>query len=229
MIATLTAALLFGQTSASPPPRLETFELVPTDDVWVYPNSSDPGTDTFLRCWGAGGKSVDQPGRTPDIHSYSYLRFDLSTLPKRFKINEASLTLFHNANPVYTEADSAKAPLEVRALVGDFSEKDWTFERSAKVYPDGSKEGLLASAVVKPGPKDAPFAVKIDLAKPESKFPALLVGAIEKEKPTISLALCSALSPEEVEGAVYKVFSKDGPKETRPVLRIVLERVPVIR
>jgi hypothetical protein len=204
-------------------PTADTFELVPTDDVWVYPHASEPETDPYLRAWGDGASSVDAPGRTPDIHSYSYLRFDLSQLPTKFKVLEAKLKLVHAPDPAFAEADSKAAPLEARALAGEFNEKTWTFESAAKVSPVGGKEALWGSALVGSAEKGKAIPIELDLLKGESRFAEALVKASAGASRTLGLALTSKITPEEG-GGVYKVLSKDGPKESRPVLRLVVER-----
>ncbi len=221
------AAIAFGLVSAAPVQApSETYELPPSDDAWVYPHADDPSRDPFLRVWGSGGRSVDEPGRTPEDFSYAYLRFDLSPLPKRVKVLEAALLLTHVPNPSFSAADAERAPLEVRPLAGDFTEKGWNYADSAKVHPDGGKDALLGAASPKPGAPDKEFGVTIDLLK-LGRLPALLTKALEGERPALRVALTSALDPSEAGNrAVYKVYSKDGPKEFRPTLRLVVERIP---
>jgi hypothetical protein len=225
----LMAAIALVQGTSSPTPKPEIFELTPSDDVWVYPHASDPEKDAFLRFWGAGGTSVDQPGRPPDVHSYSYLRFDLAALPKRFKVSEATLTLFHMPKPAFGVADSKAFPVELRTLSSDFGERGWRFDDAAKVYPISGPSGLLGTGSAESVSEEKEFKIVLSLATGESKFPVALAQAMEKPGPYLAVALCTRLSPEDAEGAMYKVYSKDGPKEFRPTLKIALERLPLIR
>lgn len=48
----LTFALTYAILNQDP----KTVDLIPTEDVWVYPHAGDPSTDSYLRAWGAGGK-----------------------------------------------------------------------------------------------------------------------------------------------------------------------------
>jgi hypothetical protein len=134
--------------------------------------------------------------------------------------------MVHVAPVKFSAADSERAPVELRKLIGEFAEKGWSFDLATKAYPDGTKEGLLGSAAAKPGEPDSEFKIVMSLAGTDSPFPAALLAAMVMEKPALLVALCSKLSPEDVEGALYKVYSKDGPAEKRPMLKIVLERMP---
>jgi hypothetical protein len=196
----------------------------------VYPHASDPQKDAYLRVWGSGGTSVDRPGRTPDEHSYSYLRFDLSSLPKKFKARSATLALYHVADPAFSAQDTEAAPLEVRALSGQFQEKGWIYDQAASVCPVGGADGLLGSVSPRLGQEGKDFKVDVSLNAGEGRFASLLASAMERENPWIAMALTSKLNPEDVGNrGVYKFYSKDGPRELRPSLRIELERLPLIR
>src|SRR5688572_11914071 len=120
-------------------------ELTPTDDVWVYPHASDPQKDGYLRVWGVGGQAVASDPTQADEYSYSYLKFDLSKLPKDAKIQSAVLTMTHTPDPTWQVSDAKSAPVEVRVLAKDFSEKKWEYGLGKSVFPASGKEALLGS------------------------------------------------------------------------------------
>lgn len=203
----------------------ETYLLDPSDDAWVYPHASDPAKDPYLRVWGVAGVAAAPKGEAPDDYSYSYMAFDLSPLPKNVKLIEASLNLFQTPDPGYTADASKAAPIEIRTLVGGFAEKGWDYSQVNKVYPDPAKEAIIATGFPEKWESGKPVPVQINLLAPNSGFPKLLPRLLSGEKPVFQFALTSRLDPSEGgRTAVYKLFSKDGPKETRPVLKLVIER-----
>lgn len=221
MLALIAAALI--PTQIAPPADAKTVELIPTDDLWVYPHASDPQSDDYLRCWGAGGHSVGPEAQEGEI-SYSYLRFDVSGLPSG-KLTAVKLVLTHVANPGFT-LDLAKAsPLEVRPVSAAFSEKNWVFENVSSVAPKGDKDSLYGWVAPNSLPEDGKeFTLEIDLLKGPGGFAAALAAAAKTQEMALALALTSTIDPSSSGmRSVYKVFSKDGPKEKRPVLRLTYE------
>src|SRR5256885_1361944 len=106
----------------------QTFDLTPTDDVWVYPHASDPQKDPFLRAWGSAGKAVAATPAEGSDFSYSYLKWDTAAISKApGKVTEAKLIVTLIADPTYGEDEAKASPLEVRPLKGDFSEKTWDY------------------------------------------------------------------------------------------------------
>lgn len=213
MIAAI-AAVLFG---------FQAMDLTPTDDVWVYPHASDPARDEYLRVWGVGGQSVaDDPAFAADF-SYSYLKWDLTGVPKDRKLLEARLVLTHIANPSFDLATANAKPLEARPLASTFSEKQWAFDKSAKIAPlKGDKASFGVSKVGAMPAEGKEFKIEIDLLKGPNDFASTLKGS----GTSLELALVSRMDPAETEvRSTYKLFSKDAEKpDRRPVLRLVFER-----
>lgn len=216
MLTTLLAAFALGI-----PQTPNTFNIEPSDNVWVYAHASDPSNDPYLRCWGAEAKSVAPSPSESDEFSYSYLKFDLSALPKNGKLTEAKLTFTHIPNPGFT-ADYAKAnPLEVRQLIGDFSEKTWTYDNVDTVNPNPSEDGLYGWGVPDSFPANGEdFTITVDLMKSDHFSKAL--SEAEGKGNAISVAIASAMDPSAMgQKSVYKVYSKYGPSGKHPVLHLV--------
>lgn len=223
----ITAAICFALVSQTAITQASTIDLIPTDDVWVYPNAGDPSKDAYLRFWGAGGKSVPAPGESAEDFSYSYLKWNLKDVPEGAKVTSATLILTHVANSELTASDIKAGPVEVRALSGGFTEKGWSYDTAEKIIPERS--GIFG----KGGPgsmvkdKETQFEINLALSPTPSDpgtFRAYLERALASEAKEIGLALVSAVDPSSGRGTIYKVYSKDGPKEFRPVLRLVFEK-----
>jgi hypothetical protein len=228
-VTTLIAALALlsplGQRVGPEDPR--TLEVPPTDDVWVYMHASEGATEEFLRVWGIEGASVGDPS---EGFSYAYLRFDLAGLPERFKLREAKLILVHAAGPAFKAELVERCPLEARRLGSDFDEKSWSGPENAKVSPKPSKEDVYGTGFPKDWPTDKEFSFEIGLLGEGSPFAADIAAAREKETRALGIALTTTLDPSEAgRGGVYKLRSKNGPKETVPILKLVYEAVPLIR
>ncbi|MFZ4508960.1 MAG: hypothetical protein ACOYON_14825 [Fimbriimonas sp.] len=211
MLNTLVAGLLFGVGG----PSVEEIELVPTDDVWVYPHASDPMKDPFLRIWGAEGQAVAASPDAAEDYSYAYLRWDLSKLPAG-ALKSAKIRLVHIADPQWTDEMLKPAPLEVRALNADFVEKEWSYDKSAKVSPTKGKEAILgAGAPAFSTGKVLSFDIEL---KDTPAFKAAWESALKKG--SLSVALTSAIDPAAVGRAgMFKLYSKDDEKaERRPKL-----------
>lgn len=177
--------------------------LVPTDDVWVYPNASDPQSDAYLRVWGAQGQAV--AGKDADLaeFSYSFLKFDVSGIPANAKLKSVKLVLTHIAHNGYSAEVAKRCPLQVRTLGSDFSEKKWNYDQAAKLVP-----GSILGAVNLPGEKsekEFEVALTFDL-KAFEKFWSM-------NKKTLAIALTAAVSPaDDGRASIYKFYSKDNPK-----------------
>ncbi len=213
MIATLCALVLSSTT----------LEFTPTDDLWVYSRASEPDKDPYLRVWGSEGLAVAPKGESAESFGYSYLRFDLSSAREATgKLVSATLVLTHVPDPAFTLEDVKGAPIEARALDVDFSEKTWTNEDIAKVFPKPDLASVYGSYTVTKLPeKGKPFAVEINLLQNKELFP-MRWEAVRNGKP-LNLALTSTIDPAGMKG-IYKFYSKDAPeKELRPKLKLVFE------
>lgn len=195
-----------------------TMEFAPSDDVWVYPHASDPQKDGYLRVWGVGGQSVATDPTQADEYSYSYLKFDLSKLPKEARVSSAVLTLTHTADPTWQVSDAKAAPLEARVLAKDFTEKSWEFGLAKTIFPTSGKTALLGTAAPAKIEAGKPVQFELELAKGEAKF-------TPNADRTLTIALTSTLDPSAIGNrAVYKFFSKDYDKvEYRPKLVVTYE------
>jgi hypothetical protein len=221
----LTLALCLTSCAHTPLALPETYLIEASDDVWVYPHASDPGKDAYLRVWGLEGRAVAEKGEAPDDFSWSYLSFGLAVLPKQYVLKEATLSLFQSPDPGYTPADAKAAPLEVRTLTGEFDERTWNYGLVAKVLPGASKEAILASGYPEKWQAGANVPIVINLMPEKGAFPAFLSKLVGQVRPIFQFALTSRINPAEGgRSAVYKVFSKEGPKGTHPVLKLVIER-----
>ena len=194
-----------------------TLELTPTDDAWVYPHASDPAKDPFLRVWGMGGEAVANQGDAGEF-SYSYLSFDVSGVPTDAKLTKAVLVMTQIANPPYTADQSKQYPIEVRPLIGEFDEKTWRYDLSAKVTPDGTKDATFGTGFLAAGGKaDEAQTISVDLLKGPGKL-----GPYLSQGKALRFALTSTLDPTLGERTTYKFYSKDNEnKAVRP--KLVLE------
>ena len=199
-------------------PTFETVTIPVDQDVWVYPHASDPGGDPALRAWGVGGKAVAATAADAEEFSYGYLRFSFSGIPDGKKLVGATMVFKPVGNPEINP-DASKWPLEVRSLVGTFTEKDWDYSQVGKIYPSGDifGTGILAKADDGDG-----LQIKVDLLGKDSKFSSAFDKAV-KDKQPMHFALTSKYDVSELgQKGVYKVYSKDNKDEAvRP--KIVLK------
>jgi hypothetical protein len=212
-------ALLLATLAGSP--QVLTFE--PTDDVWVYPHASDPSKDPYLRVWGSEGKSVAPAAEELDEFSYSYLKFNLKTLPKG-KIEEATLTLTSIADPGYTADYIKDNPVEARPLKSDFTEKTWEYDIARTLFPEPGAKSVYGLAYPSKWPAGKPFTVEIDLLKGPADFRIDSKQAANGDG-SFAIALTSTDDVQTMGStAVYKFYSKDADKkEYHPVLRIKVQ------
>lgn len=213
---------LFGLLAALVPSTLQSLQKTPIDDVWVYPHASDQ-TDAYLRIWGQDGKSVAAKGEDTENLSYSYLRFDVSDLPKDKKLATATLTITHVAEPTWTTEIAKTAPIEARAMSGDFDEKSWSYDKLSTIVPNGDPKSIFASVSAKvPSNSDKPFTISLDLLSGKGGFSQYLIEALKSGK--LLIALTSPLDPQASgDRTVYKFYSKDAEKAYRPVLELKFE------
>ncbi len=202
-------------------PLRATVEITPTDDVWAYPHASDQVEDQFLRVWGFEGQSVAKSAEESESLGYSFLKFDLAGLPEK-ALKGAEMVLTHSAKPSFTFEIAKKAPLEVRPAKDGFNEKTWTYGDLAKFMPPAAKESIYGAGSPESVPEDKEFPIRIDLAKGPGEFLKAFESA--RKSGVIALSLTTTMSPAESETrSTYKLYSRNGPKEFRPVLRLTFE------
>ncbi|HVT14009.1 MAG TPA: hypothetical protein VHE55_17230 [Fimbriimonadaceae bacterium] len=216
MLAALALIALGGPT---------TVELIPTDDVWVYSHASDPMKDPYLRVWGAEGKDVAKDVNEVQDFSYSYLRFDLTTLPKG-KITGATLTLTHLGHPGFDEAYSKLNPIKARPLPIDFREKTWDFSKIDQIMPEPGDKTAFGSGYAENIPTDdKEFKITVDLLKGPNDFRKYVESGASSASKSIDFALTASLDVEEMgQSCIYKIYSKDCENPAkRPVLKLTVE------
>ncbi len=186
----------------------------PEGDVWVYPNSSDPGTEPLLRAWGNGDKATDSQLPPGDEFSYSYLQFDLKDLPKG-DLDTAQLTVVNIPNEALTPEVMKTFPLEAYGMKGTFTENKFSFADTT-VGPTDALFGKATSEKIAEGIK-----LTINLVDEKGAFKKALEAARTSGK--LDICLATRMSPAESRSFIYKVNSKEGPKDLRPSLRITLK------
>lgn len=195
-----------------------TVTLTATDDVWAYPHAGDPTSDPFLRVWGSEGESVGPSDLFEGTWSYSFARFDLSSVPAKGSLKSAKLVLMVAYNDSLSVEDAKRFPIEARLAGSDFREKGWVFEDVAKVAPKKGKEFLLGSNFPASWTEGKPTRVEIDLLKGEGGFEKSLWQAVASSK-SLALALTSSISPGDLgRSAVYRIHSRNGDAELAPKL-----------
>lgn len=195
-----------------------TVTLTATDDVWAYPHAGDPTSDPFLRVWGSEGESVGPSDLFEGAWSYSFVRFDLSSLTTQGSLKAATLVLRVAYNDSLSVEDAKRFPIEARLAGSDFREKGWVFENVAKAAPKKGKEFLLGSGYPASWTEDKPTKVEIDLLKGEGGLEKSLREALSSTK-SIALALTSSISPADLgRSAVYRIHSRNGDPELAPKL-----------
>ena len=203
----------------------KSISLVPKETVWVYANASTPGDGTFLRAWGVDGKSCQPDGEDAGQFSYSYLKWDLATLPKGAKLISAKLMLNQTPDPGYPVDAAKRCPVEVRPLIGEFSAKTWSFDMSLKNRPDGDPKSIFGTGYPKEIPKEIPVPITIDLLKGPNSFAKALSTAQDSSNHMLSLSITALIDPStEGRAFVYKFFGQNESKEwLRPQLVLEFE------
>jgi len=203
----------------------KTVTLVPKETVWVYENASSPADGTFLRAWGAEGKSWPAEGEDAGQFSCSYLKWDLSDIPAGAILKSAKLEFFNIANPGFTVDSAKKTPLEARAIAGAFDAKTWTFDMLSKVHPAPGATAVYGSAYPKEILNDAPVPIAIDLMAGPNLFEKLFKTAVASPTHQLSLSITSAIDPSAGgRSAVYKLYGQtDAHENLRPRLTLTFE------
>ncbi len=177
-----------------------------SEDVWVYPNASDPGADETFKVWGVGGKAVAPTPAEAESFGYGYLKFNLPEVPESKKLTGAWMVLKPAAS-MKVDVNAKDYPLEVRPLIGKFEEKTWTYDKSATVYPDNSVFGTGVVAPPDGLSEIGALEIRIDLMGKKSKFAEAFVKV---GKNPMYFALTSKYDASESgrEG-IYRIYTKD--------------------
>ena len=197
-----------------------TVTLTPSDDVWVYEHAADPAKDSFFRIWGTMGNAVAENPSDAGQFSYGLLKWDLSKIPAGAKITSAKPVVNQISDPGFTIDDAKAAPLEARAVNGDFAEKGWDYASSSKTFPIKGEEGIFGTGYPDASVmKDKVVPISIDLLKGRADLAKAIAQALGGPK-TICLALTSKIDPSSLgRSAVYKIYTRDAERESsRPVL-----------
>lgn len=215
MPASLLAFLLLSSTAAT-----QKVELVPTDDLWIYPHASDAAHDPNLRIWGSEGHAAPADASEAEELSMAYLKWDLSSLPADKKLTSAVLVVTNIANPGYTADQAKAAPLQARPLASDFTEKTWDYEKLGKLLPPKESKDVFGAGFPASFLADKPVTIEIDLLKGPNDFRKYLDSA--RGSKSLALALTSGLDMASLgRTAAYKIYSRDAENATlRP--RLVL-------
>lgn len=201
-------------------PTMSVVEIHPTDDVWAYPHAADQDSDPFLRVWGFEGQNVARSADESESFGYSLLKFDLAGVPTK-ALKGATLVVTHTPKPAFTLEMAKQNPLEVRPVNADFTEKKWVYGDLSKYMPAAGKEGVFGTGWPAAISDEKEFPIAIDLMKGPNAFSKAF--ELARTKGALAIALTTTLSPNEEARSVYKLYSKDGPKEMRPILRLELE------
>jgi len=203
----------------------KSISLIPKETIWVYANASTPGDGTFLRAWGVDGKSCQPDGEDAGQFSYSYLKWDVDSLPKGAKLISAKLVLNQTPDPGYSVEAAKKSPVEVRPILGDFSVKTWSFDMSLKNRPDGGEKAMFGTGYPKEIKKEVPVPISIDLLAGPNNFTKALADAQSSSAHFLNLSITAKLDPStEGRTFVYKFFGQNESKEwLRPQLVLEFE------
>lgn len=203
-----------------------TLRLTPTDDLWIYPHAGDPQKDPYLRVWGDGERAVSKDAEEASRLSYSFLSFDVSTVPVDGRLKTACLVLTHMADPKFSEALAKSNPIEARTISNGFSEKTWTYASLPKFTPGLSKDSIFGTGEIRSWPETGKeFKIELNLLAGAGKFADVLAESRRTNKP-LAMALTSKIAVTATEGiqTMYKFYSKDDRMvSSRPVLVLEFE------
>lgn len=199
--------------------------IQPSDDVWVYPHAGNASKDEYLRTWGSGGEATGEEA-VDGAFSYSYIKWDLTGLPKDAKVIEAKIMLTHVADPEFTLTDAKSHPIQIRGLVGNFTEQTWRFDSVSTVKPEAGDKGKFGEGAPLAMPMGKEFQIYIDLLKGPGDFQAYFEKALKAAKPELAVAVTSKIDPAELgQAGVYKVYSRNANNtKFRPLLMLWFER-----
>ena len=188
-----------------------TWSATPAGDVWVYPHSSTPGGEPFLRVWGDGSTAIDTTVPPGDAFSHGYVNFALKELPKG-ELKSAKLVVWNIPNPELTVDAIKAAPLEAFGLKGTFKEDTFSFT-DTKCGPEKPSFGKSVGEKTETGIK-----LTIDLMDEKGAFKKYVEDA--RSSGVLYLALVTAMSPADSRGMIYKINSKEAAEKDRPLLTL---------
>ncbi len=205
------------------PAAAVTLTLRPTDDVWVYENSVDPGSDPIARVWGDGTRSFKETYPPGQNFSYTYLRFDLSSLAgASYTVDRAVLRITSRAAG-YTRQEAVDNPLEARGLGKDFREATWNYSDPTNPNPLPS---LFGSGDASAYSSTGDWVIPIDLNQDRRAFGGFFNEAVRIDK-ALKLALTSRLRVDDMGGQPYRIYTCDFPLVQRqPTLELTLRPGP---
>ena len=182
--------------------------VIASEDVWVYPNAGEPATDETFKVWGVGGRAVAEKPEQAESFGYGYLKFELPAAPDGKKLVSAFMVLKPSGS-MKVDKVMADYPLEVRALVGKFEEKKWTYDQSSTVYPGDTIFGKGVVAQVEGSTDEKNLEIRINLMGPKSKFGEAFAKASGAKEPMF-FALASKYDAGEMgrEG-IYRIYTRD--------------------
>ena len=201
----LAAAYLFSNLS----PRLDDpVTVTASEDVWVYPNASDPGADETFKVWGVGGRAVAEKPAEAESFGYGYIKFEVPAVPDGKKLVGAWMVLKPTGS-MKVDKNALAYPLEVRPLIGKFVEKSWTYDMASMVYPSAD---IYGAGVVAPpdGSTDATnLEIRVNLLGDKSPFAANMAKASDA-KEAMYFALTSKYDAgENGREGIYRIYTKD--------------------
>lgn len=194
---------------------LQTINLFPTDDIWVYAHASDPGGDSVMRVWGIDGDSVPSSATDAESFSMGYLKFSLADVPSGLTLKGAHLIVHQAPSPGYTLEQSKAAPLEARLIPANFSEKTWSESSIEETLP--KKDDLALGSAPPDSIEGDDVTISIDLMKNADALKKALAG---KE---IAIALTTTMDASALgRAAIYRIYSREEKDEHR-VPKLVLD------
>ena len=202
----LAAALIYSTLTT----RIEdTVTVTVSEDVWVYANAPDPASDETFKVWGVGGKAVAPSPTEAESFGYGYLKFELPAVPEGKKLVGAWMVL-KPAGSMKVDVNAKDYPLEARPLVGTFSEKSWTYDMSAKVFPGDSIYGKGLVAQVEGSTDANNLEIRINLLDNKDNLFGVNLDKATKAKASMYFALTSKYDASELgrEG-IYRIYTKD--------------------
>jgi hypothetical protein len=195
--------------------------VIASEDVWVYPNSSDPGADETFKIWGIEGKAVAPKPDQAENFGYGYLKFDFSAAPAGKKLVSAFMVLKPVAK-MTVDKNAKDYPLEVRPLVGKFAEKTFEHGMTSSVYPGDSIYGTGVVAPVVGSTDEKDLEIRVDLMAKKSQF-AEMFGKSAKGDKVMFFALTSKYDAAELgRDGIYRIYTRDR-KEENMKPKIVLK------
>jgi len=191
----------------------KTLEINPSADAWVYGHAPTPGLATQMRVWGSGSDSIEKPVPPTGECSYAFLSFALpNTNSERVKVTEAKLVVYFSKHEELTAEMMKSFPLEARGLDLNFTDKEF-FVDTLKTGPDAT---IFGKAEIAEAAGTDKYKMTINLLGKDSAFGEWFQRGLGKKQ--LGIALTSTISPGDSNGAIYRIFSKEGAKDLQPRL-----------